>query len=270
MATYSAYSDVVSGTTYLAAAAALFARFSGTPTLATKILYNKLIDDLITAGVWAKRDAYWILCGYNATDSLLNIKTGTFGTATLHGTTSPSFTVGQYYATDGSDNYINLHFNPTTNGTQFTKDSNSGGACILTSSSDADWGMGGRDSVPTNTYWTIRFRTGANLLAGYNHSTTLSGNKTIAAGNDVVFERVDSTHQGFVINGSPQATDVANSTALPNHDYFLGTHSLNGNPSGYVAHQWAYARMGNQLSAAEHAAEYAALEYFRTHIVATL
>ena len=100
-----------------------------------------------------------------------------------------------------------------------------------------------------------------------NCATAVAGTASDAY---VLAERPNAGNQRFVINGVPQGDNANASVNNLNYDFLLGSMSLNGVPSGFVAQSFGYTTVGSSMSAVEHAAEYAAFEYFRANIIATL
>src|SRR5690349_9234537 len=107
---------------YCSDARAFFSRVSGLTT-AHKKAYNKLIRDLISAGVWTTLDVLYIFATANSATALTNLKSSSFG-GTASG--SPTFSVNAgYTGTDASSTvYIDTGFNPSSGSPSFTQNSN--------------------------------------------------------------------------------------------------------------------------------------------------
>lgn len=254
---------------YEAESAALFARFTGTPTVATKNLYNKLILDLKTAGTWSKRDVIVVYCGFDSQASLLNLKGDSLNHA-LAGATQPSFTAGQYFQGDGTSGYIKTNYIPSVNGSQFTRDSNSMTIGVVGTSADTSITCGAKTITPVEIRYCTRLRSGgADLGAIYNNSVgTLV--LTLTEGGIYTNERIDSGNIRILKNGSQVSTLATNSVGVVNKELVTGGYNNNGTVNEFSDHKLNFFLIGNKLSDEEHLAEVTALIYFRDHIVATL
>lgn len=95
------------GGSYDAAALALFARMSPTPSTARKTTINNLIVALKGYGIWTKLDVLYLLAADVQLNSLLNwISTSNNATAV----SSPSFTADQGFTGDGAAAYLNTGY----------------------------------------------------------------------------------------------------------------------------------------------------------------
>ena len=96
---------------YLPEAQALFARMTTEPDATRKGLINTLIGSLITAGVWSKLDALYVMAAHDAQAARQNWIADAFN---LTAVSSPAFTLDRGYQGDGSSSYLETGFNPTT------------------------------------------------------------------------------------------------------------------------------------------------------------
>lgn len=102
------------------------------PSSAEQTIQNKLIEDLKTAGIWSKLDAFYMYCNGISTDSTgafarINWKnpSANYGTIQSPGTALPPISAKNGFTANGS-NGVNLNFNPTSAGLNF----NSSGASL--------------------------------------------------------------------------------------------------------------------------------------------
>jgi hypothetical protein len=99
------------GGSYDPDALAFFERLTTPPTDERKALYNALIVDLKTAGVWEKLDALYILAAADAQAARQNLTQDAYN---LTAVGSPMFTADRGYTGDGVGAYLAPGFNPTT------------------------------------------------------------------------------------------------------------------------------------------------------------
>jgi len=109
------------GVAFLPESLALFARFTTPPTLTRMVLINTLIGSLVTAGVWSKLDAFYMLAAADAQSSLLNWVSTSYNLTAVN---SPAFVADRGYTGDGATSYLETSFNPTTaSSPKFVQDS---------------------------------------------------------------------------------------------------------------------------------------------------
>jgi hypothetical protein len=97
------------------------------PTPAVQLHQNRLINDLKAAGIWSKLDTFAVFAtNGNSNFALIDWKRLTQYTAV----NSPSFTTNQGFKGNGSNMYINMNYNPVTNGINFLQDNASMGVYI--------------------------------------------------------------------------------------------------------------------------------------------
>lgn len=92
----------------------------GSVSEARKTIVNTLIVGLKADSVWStKLDRFWLLAAENTASALTDLVGLTLATAV----SSPTFTTDQGYTGDGSTNYLDTNFTPSTAGGLFTQDS---------------------------------------------------------------------------------------------------------------------------------------------------
>jgi len=107
---------------YDTASMALFARFSTPPTAARKALINNLVVALKAAGVWSKMDALYLTAAADNQAAQRNWVADAFNLT--EAVAAPIFTADRGYQGNGSTQWIDTGFNPTTAvGPKFTQNS---------------------------------------------------------------------------------------------------------------------------------------------------
>jgi hypothetical protein len=84
---------------------------------------------------------------------------------------SPTFD-NNGYKSNGSTSYLNLNYNPSTEGVKFTQDSNIAGVVFKNINTTSTFTAIGSINTGGNTAHTVEFRSGDSSLRSYNNSTT--------------------------------------------------------------------------------------------------
>lgn len=222
-----------------------FDRLADLPSPDTLALMAALIDSMVSNGLWAKIDE----CGLLANKTLANGLTGMKGLVNSLAVGSPSFTPYQG-VTSASGKYLDLVYVPSTNGVNYTQNSASLGAYILTSTA-AGYDMGAKTNA-TNTFGTF--------------ISKFTDNKFYVAVNDVALRSAANagTSQGMFIanrtasnsyklwkNSSAVVTATAASSGVPAHKFVLGAYNLNGTITEPTTRQYAFWFVGAGLTDGE-------------------
>jgi hypothetical protein len=184
----------------------------GTVSSTRRTLVDALISGLKTDGVWSKLDRLWLFAAENATSALVDVTDGQLATAV----SSPTFTTDRGYTGNGSSSYIDSNYNPTTNATNFVR--NSGCAFGWSNTAGVDGGgLLGQSSVSiaivpkytdSNCYW------GINTPA--NESTGGLGDGT----GLLLANRSGASAEQLYHNGSSVAAGTVTSQAVQNQNLF--------------------------------------------------
>ncbi len=240
-----------------AEAVTAFAAMSVQPDSTRKTYYNNYIKALKNAGVWAKLDVISLYAAHDAQAALLNLKNpGTFDATLVDPTTDVTFTVDRGFTTNGTDNYVDTNFNPSTAGGAFTQNAACFGIrCLSTgqfSVTPCGW-FDGTDGVslnPRNTSDDPQFR--INQASASAQSTTLSTAAAFLLANRSASNATQLYRNGaaVTVNTNPNQT----STALNNNNLYIGRLSA----AGFAAIQCASTYLGGSLDATENSALYTA------------
>ena len=109
-----------------AQAASFLARTSGLSS-AYQTAYVKLINGLVTAGIWNLLDILYVPATFNSTTATLNLVNANYPLV-AHGTIP--FTANTGFRGDGSTGYLDTQYVPSTNGVNFVQNSASVGMYI--------------------------------------------------------------------------------------------------------------------------------------------
>lgn len=186
---------------------------------------NTLVETLVTDGVWAEMDVFYVFASHtnSTSEALINWKNpGTYN-ATASG--SPTFTAYQGFTGDGDDAQVQL-YNPSTQGTNFTQNDASFGAYVyaIVDENAAIIAQGTRNTIipdySGNVYWKINY--GSNIYGPANSSAGM-----------VIATRSASNATALYIRGTSAQTGSQASTALQSYPFYALA-----NPDSY---QWGTA-----------------------------
>jgi hypothetical protein len=217
-------------------ATAFYARIT-TPSRTRKLAYNALIYSLKNSGVWDRLDALYMFAAADQATALTNLKSSSYGATAI---SSPTFTADTGFTGNGTTNYLDSGFNPSTAvAPNFTQNSASMFAWSGTSASTNNYDMG---SLTGQTLY-IQAR---GLGGDTGHA------KINATGTDALFEatifaasgayflvgsRTGATAQAvYKDDGTTNGSDTSASVAVPNENIgILKTHSTFSNRLIYCA-----------------------------------
>ncbi|MFN3856539.1 MAG: hypothetical protein ACK4RV_02235 [Caulobacter sp.] len=206
---------------------ALFAAFTTAPTARRAAIINRDIDRLKEAGLWSKIDALGLIAAETAQAARVDWKApsrvGTLGDA-------PTFTADRGYAFDGSNDYIDTGFIPSTHATPVT--GMTGTSMLLGVYERTDVGAttraaGAQTGATQNLIVTPR--SGAGMISGALNSGQ-TGLGAVADSRGLTIIETDGTNGRAVKNGVP-GTPAALTTpgsSLPTHSIWLGGYNNAG------------------------------------------
>lgn len=233
-----------------ASATALIAAMAVRPSGARINQVHRAVRALKAAGVWSQLDALYVLAAHDSQAACLNwVAPGTF---TLSPQSSPAFAADRGYTGNGSSAYLDCQFNRQTAGLKFTQNSASMGAWVRSSGAN-DNGDCGVSTASGNPCRILSRPVGDSMHARLNDTTNLSFTVATAAGFTAGNRSAAGARQLYK-NGAAVGSDTTASGAL-NGDNFR----ILGAGAGFTDHQVAAAVFGGSLTAAQHAALYAAL-----------
>jgi hypothetical protein len=253
------------GTTagYSAEATTYFAGMSVQPDDTRKTALAALIDGLKTDGVWIKLDWLAICAAHDEQAGRVNAITPaqvmTVGSA-------PTFTTDRGFTGNGSSQYLDSGFNPTTaSSPKYVRDSASMGVWCgsnVDAATQSDIG---------NSQSTIKSRTSSSVRVLPNQSTAL----TIAMGSatsigHAAFSRTGASAGSVYKNGASIGTFSNASSALINAPFLVcaRNNSTTGTvtPAEYSTRRIQAVHWGQQLSDAETLAMYNRLATYMTAV----
>lgn len=232
---------------------ALLARMSVQPAAARAAAYDRLIRDLIAAGVWSRLDALYVLAAHDAQAARLNWRAAAFD-ATVVGTMI--FTAQRGYQGDGSTGYLSTGFNPTTAPSpKFIQNDAHMGLWSLTDGVFPAHDMGGGNSSAAMLATTGNFQTRGN-------SGLASGASSAGGTGHLSWTRSDASQVFRYRNGAAASTAAVASLAPSNYVFRLGGYITS--TASFSTRQIAAAHWGSALDATQTEALYNALRRYLT------
>jgi hypothetical protein len=220
---------------------AVYNAMTNKPTNAIAVQQNLLVQTLITGGVWAKLDLFYLFANYSNTagESYLNWVNNVLYTATNTGATA--WTTLEGFTGDGAGDHLHLNFNPSTNAVNFTKDACSMGVYMRLDKTEDGVAMGVGDGTQQATI-IPRYSAGSGMVA-YLNSIANGSDATVATGSGFFIITRQSSSTNVVDLGDVAIT----STTIPNGDF----HILGLLGGEYSTNQISVAFLGGALSNAE-------------------
>lgn len=265
MAYAGSHRALLSGSAFLPASRALFARFTTPPTYARKVLINNLIGSLIAAGVWGKLDALYLLAAADAQAARQNWVANQYNITAVN---SPTFTTDRGYAGNGTSSYLRTNFNPTTAvSPRFTRNSAHASLTDLTSRAAANRVEFGAVSTLFTAEIATRYTGDLGLLRINNSAAPPAFSSTVSSGRFAV-SRTGATAMEAYRNAASLGTSSDTSSAPINGEFYICclNNVSSGLPSLYSTDQIAQTGFGGALSSAEIAAMDAAIATYLTAV----
>lgn len=239
----------------------------GTVSNVRKNIINTFIVQEKASGAWALTDDYWGLWAENATQALVSLKQ--LRTATV--VAAPTFTADQGYTFNGTSNYINTGFVPSTH-------------CVAGSGTNQRLAVYGRSSPITGSVTLGSFTSATVNWRMFTSDVARTMTGRLNSGAAVV--TVPSTGAGYLAmsragggtiaksyyNGAPlaDATGLSVGTTLTANAIFIGAFNNAGSASGFVAFNAGFGCIGAPLSAAQEAAHYTNVQAWATAVGANV
>lgn len=233
-----------------------------TPSDALKVLINKTIIDLKGINKWADQDVIVFLC-MDVQANNLNWKGNT---CTPTYANAPTFTAKTGIVTNGTTQYIDTNFNPSTNGVNFTR--NNASICL------GKYIVGNNGTYRINGHFTenmIREDANPDTINGTNGQAAESTPGKDTTGSFTGFKGVSrhSSTKYYCFKNAVRSLELTeNSVALPNKNIWFGR--ANGTASYLVNGGYNFYSMGAKFaSQAEWDSYIAIMQYFISNVGAT-
>lgn len=222
--------------------AQLTTSFGSNPSTAFIDALNDMIAGMRTDGDVLLLDRFWIFAqevqGYS-TISIVNPSS-----TALTEVNTPTWTANQGYTFDGSSEFLDTNYTPSTDGVNWTLNSASMGLYIM---SNAD-----------GVYIDIGATSAASAKASYNYSRAgnltyqainkSAGSTNIGNGNSIGLyhtQRRTSAATDFIKNGTLLTTDTVVSSSVTEKSLFVGALNFNGAATLYSPRKYSMVFTGS-------------------------
>ena len=213
------------------------------PSAAQQTLQNTLVEDLKTAGVWSKLDAFYLFATDGDSDyATLNFVAPSNFQATK--TNSPTFTADEGFTGDGVSAYLDTNLNQANNTTNYTQDAASFGVYAWNDIGGTGEYPMSADNLSTRLRWAQN--TGANRI---NHLSTPSPRGNISTNRTglIGLNRTSSTAwEGLDESGSINTGYGGVSKLLQDKNFVILKFTSN-----YSANKIGVAWVGGSFTSAE-------------------
>lgn len=214
------------------------------------------------SGAWALTDDYWGLWGENAPQALTSLKQRSLATVV----NSPPFTVDRDYTFNGTTQYLNTGFIPSSHGINCTGGTMRIGTYERTDVDTATASANTLDSSTVNL--SISNRIGANVRARINSAVTEVA-LTVADGRGL--KTASRNGSGAVLQFYDRGVRLADGatsavTTTPTRAIYIGAANSSGTPTTFRAVSMGFAVVGGPLSDAQEAAQYANVQAWATAV----
>lgn len=210
---------------------ALIAEMSSTPSATRQLYIDEFIRGCVLDGNWAELDALWFMAAHDQQAGTLNWKSP--ATFALQEISSIAWTADEGYTGDGSADYLETNFNPSTNGVKYTLNSNSMGVYLRSNINEGTVAIG--HAVPTSSAYVIPRSSG--LFVGRdNCNTSISVATSDCRGLNTI-RRTASNAQATYRNGKSIGTSTAASVSIPNNTVQILCYNNNGTPALFSTNQ---------------------------------
>lgn len=236
----------------------------GTVSDVRKSIVNTFFLNEKASGAWTLTDDYWGLWAENATQALVSLKQRRTATVTA----APTFTADNGYTFNGTSNFINTGFVPSTH-------------CVAGSGTNQRIAVYERVNVATATYamgaftsgtvnWRLQPRSAANAMVALLNSGNASA--TLSVANSQGYSAMSRASGGTVAipykNGAAltSATGLTVGTTLTANAVYIGAFNNAGSAAGFRPTSIGMTCIGAPLSAAQELAQYNNVQQWGTAV----
>lgn len=239
-------------------AAAFIARLPTPPSNARKIVINNLFKALVVAGVLPKLDMLQIYAADVQANALLNWISSSYN-GTL--TDSPTFTADRGFTFNGTTQYLDTGYNPST-GPKWGQNDHTFGRWMRSGSAGnvADLGVNdgsGRTATIASNASGVAYTVGDSSVSS-TQATSPIGNIAAARSAAGSFDIYKA--------GASVANIAGASNTGANLNFYVGALNLSGAAASFSPNQYSAAYAGQALNSTEMAALHNALQAYMTAV----
>jgi hypothetical protein len=241
----SSYSLEIQGTgelgTFCSEYQAVYDSFTSKPSAAIASAQDTMVRALVDGGVWDRLDVFYMFANENSgADNLINwVNPGTNNATAV---SSPTWTSLEGYTGDGSADYIDTNYNPSTDAVNLSLNSYAYGVYIR-NNVEENAGVIGNSTARNYLYPR---RVGDSQLCRINSSSNLAGSVADSRGLWIA-TRTASNARALYRNGASVDSDTDTPVSVDNANAFVLAISNAGTPADLSNYQVAVAFYGSGL-----------------------
>lgn len=235
----------------------------GTVSAARLSIINTFVIAEVASGAWDLTDDYWSFWAENAVQALTSLKQRRLATAV----NSPTFTADRGYAFNGTTNYINTGFIPSTHAVAMT-----GTSLRIAAYERVNLASSGVAAASFNfsaTNLSVTPRASDRIFARINSDVLQTAATVTDSRGLTAVQRSASVYASYK-NGSLVAfvgPPASEASTLPSAILFIGASSSNaGTPMSFRAGSEGFVCAGAPFSAAQELAQYNNVQAFATAV----
>lgn len=215
------------------------------------------------SGTWALTDDYWALWAPNATAALTSLKQRRLATVTA----APTFTADRDYTFNGSTQYIDTGFVPSTHAVVMTGTSQRLGVYERTNVSSSGFAAGSTATTTRRMTLTPRNTT---TMGGSLNTLGGTGTFTLGTADSRGLKVISRAAGGLTLKGYDRGVALTDAvaasvgTTLPEYSLFIGGNNNLGVLASARAASVGFVVIGAPLSDAQEAAQYANIQALAT------
>lgn len=218
------------------------------------LIVNQFVLAEMASGAWTLTDDYWPFWAENAAQASVSLKQ--LRAITL--VAAPTFTVDRQYAFNGTSNYVNTGFIPTTHCVAASGSAIRVGVYERTNTNSSGIAIGGGTAVAAETIQLVPRQA---LAATSRLTSATTASFTLTTPNPQGFiatSRAGSTTQLAYQRGVRQtdATGIVAGNVLPSVVLYIGARNSNGTAANFRVCSVGLACLGAPLSDAQELAQY--------------
>jgi hypothetical protein len=210
----------------------------------------------------------WPLVAENEAQALTSLKQRRLATVVA----APTFTIDRGYAFNGTTQYINTGFIPSTHAVAMAGNNMRLAVYERTNVGATTYAAGTQDSTDQNCRLLPR-SAGNGAIGGLNCvASTFVGSLTDSRGLTAISRTPASVFTIYRPAGSSAGTLVpaSSATVLPTRAIYIGCYNLAGTASSFRASTLGFVSIGASLSGAQELSAYTALQSFMTSVGANV
>lgn len=212
---YSNYTEPASPPDFYDEYDTVYAAFATKPHDTIADLQEALVYSLDTAGYWDRMDILYVLASHTEADGLINWISPSEYTATNVSSTTWAQWIG--FTGDGTADYLNTNWNPSTDGVNYTQDDGSVGIYVSQDIQEDNVYVFGAYNGTNQTYFRPRSTTGG-LGGAINSNLTFAAAGVSTAVGLWIVTRTASNATEVYQDGTSMDSDTDASVGLPNND----------------------------------------------------